>query len=171
MSLTKVEQVQIKGALVMLKDAGHNPDTVTRMARTALRTGTPHKQAYQRAFAQFFSNAPDMRAPLMRMGQLVEASDIATLSLYNLALDNFIASGKPEHLDGIMPTIMQDAVEMAARTGDAGFVDGIVEVASPAAAQPSPGEASEPSAPPQRVGWGPEGFSPSGDNAHEAVQA
>lgn len=141
----------------MIRDAGHNADAITGVALSIINNGTPIKLAYDRAFDKFVEQVPGFRAPLQRLGQLVDASDIPTVASYNVALSRYIETGDAADMQPVMATITRDAGQMAARTGDAGFADGLgLADQSPAPLADTPvAEAA-----PARPGWGPQGFRP-----------
>ena len=155
MSLSGRDRVKINAALVLLRDWGIDPAKVTGRAAAGINIGTPAKAAYERAFNALVADQPELQAPLMRLGQFVEATDERTLAGYSLALDRFIASGDRRTLDTIMPTVKADLAELAARTGDAGFAEGLETI--PDAPQPSAPQ----EAPTAATGWGPTGYTPS----------
>ncbi|WP_295634825.1 hypothetical protein [Novosphingobium sp.] len=155
MKLSARDRAKVNGALCMIRDAGHNADAITGVASDIMSTGTPIKLAYQRALDKFVEQVPAFRAPLQRLGQLVDASDIPTLAGYNVALSRYIETGDAVDLQPIMATVTRDAGEMAARTGDAGFADGL------GLADTSPAPVAVDTVPdvvPARPGWGPTGF-------------
>ena len=85
MTLTKRDQAKVRAALVMVQDAEQDVGEVTRVAQAIINTGTPARQAYEGLFNKFGERVPSLRAPLQRLGQLVEATDdrriAATMSL------------------------------------------------------------------------------------------
>ena len=155
MKLSSRDRAKVNGALCMIRDAGHNADAITGVALSIINTGTPIKLAYQRALDKFVEQVPSFRAPLQRLGQLVDASDIPTVAGYNVALSRYIETGDAADMRPIMATVTRDAAVMAARTGDAGFADGmgLTDTAPAPVAQPAPTEDA-----PARPGWGPMGF-------------
>lgn len=165
MSLSNRDRAKVNAALVMIRDAGHNPEDVTRIAQSIINTGAPTRQAYERAFNQFVEQVPAFLAPMQRLGQLIENTDLTTLARYNVGLERYIETGDAAALQSIMPTVQQDMATMAARSGDAGYADGLdpapATPAAPAAAAPAPvSNVPPPVQPPARPGWGSEGFSP-----------
>ena len=155
MKLSSRDRAKVNGALCMIRDAGHNADAITGVALSIINTGTPIKLAYQRALDKFVEQIPAFRAPLQRLGQLVDASDIPTVASYNVALSRYIETGDASDMQPIMATVTRDAAVMAARTGDAGFADGM-GLSAPAPAPVADAPVQE--APPARPGWGPMGF-------------
>lgn len=154
------DKIKVQAALVLLRDNGHDPGEVTELAQTIINNGTPAEKAYERAFSAFIARVPSFQAPLQRLGHLVEASDVRTVSAYSHALKSYIATGNRAHLDAILPTVQQDMSEMARRTGDAGFADGLPDEAPQPVSAPVRAE-------PTRPGWGPMGYS-GGDTADAA---
>jgi hypothetical protein len=155
MNMTSRDRAKTNAALVMLKDAGHDPAEVTGLAQKIINMGTPPRLAYERAFNAFVERVPSFRAPLQRLGQVIEASDNRTVSGYNVALERYIATGDPASVQAVLPTLQQDMATMATLTGDAAFADGLSDTLTPA-----PAEASAPSPTECRPGWGAHGYSP-----------
>jgi hypothetical protein len=159
------DSLKIKAALAMLHDEGQDTAAVTGLAGTMIGNGTPPRKAYEAAFNRFVASNPSYQAPLQRLGQLVEATDTRTTASYSLALDRYIATGEKRHLDAIMPTVHRDAAEMARRTGDAGFADGLPDTPAQATAPAPAREALAPPPAPARQGWGPMGYQAARDGS------
>lgn len=164
MTLSRRDRAKVTAALVLLHDAGVDTAEVTRTAEILVNSGTPTRKAYDTAFTKFVQRSPSFRAPLQRLGQLIEASDDRTVASYNVALERYIATGDSSHLETVMPTVQKDMAAMAELTGDAGFAEGLGEVAAAPSTTPTPqappeaiGAASQAS----RPGHGPTGYSPS----------
>lgn len=121
--LSSRDRAKVNAALLLIHDEGHNPDEVSGLAQRMMNNGTPVLKAYERAFEGFMQQHPGFRAPFMRIGQLMEASDERTVSGYNHALSTYIATGDNAAFDPIMDTLQQDLTALTARTGDAGFID------------------------------------------------
>jgi len=154
MQLSSRDRAKVQAALVAIHSANRDTGAVTRMAEAIIKTGSPAKIAYARAFDDFAQRNPDLAAGLHRIGQLIDATDDRTVANYNVHFSRYIETGDGTALSAVLPTIQQDLIEMAARTGDAGFAEG---VEAPTGAGASP--ASE--APSGGPGWGPEGYRPS----------
>lgn len=160
MKLTSRDRAKVNAGLLLLHDEGHNPDEVTRVAQASMNIGTPALKAYERAFEVFMQSRPEFRAPLMRVGALMDASDERTIAGYNVALAHYAETGDNAALRPIMGTLQQDLAELASRTGDAGFLDGWGVVADSAAPTPSPTPVAETvTTGGDRPGWGPTGYS------------
>jgi hypothetical protein len=157
MKLNSRDRAKVNAALVALHDAGHDTGEVTRVAEAIINTGVPSRQAYERAFNKFVERVPSFRAPLQRLGQLIDASDHATVARYNVALSRYIETGDPAAVQAVLPTLQQDMATMAVQTGDAGFAEGLGELPAPA---PAPAGDSEASPNQARPGWGALGYSP-----------
>jgi hypothetical protein len=110
--------------------------------------------AYDRAFNKFVERVPSFRAPLQRIGQLIENTDHQTLARYNVEMAQFIETGDRAHLDAIMPTVERDLAQMAEITGDAGFAEGLTDPTQTTAPD-------APSGPPASPGHGQTGYRPS----------
>ena len=165
MTLTYRDRAKVAAAPVLIRDAGHDVSEITRLAETGITMGTPARHAYERAFNQFVAAAPAFHAPLQRLGQLIEASDTRTVSSYNVALSRYTETGDETALRSIVPALMSDMAEMARRTGDAGFADGLGNALPDAAPQPhrpatAPSEAIDGTDTAARPGWGPMGYCP-----------
>ena len=143
------------------------------MAETGAAIGTPAKDAYRRAFDTFAANRPAFQAPLMRLGQLVDAADDRTLAHYGVALSRYAETGDRTAIDEVMPALQAGMAALASSTGDAGYAEGLGNLSPPAslapAALPAQGEGLHSDAP--RPGWGPEGYSPSRDTLLHPPQA
>ena len=158
MNLASRDRAKVNAGLLLLHDEGHNPDEVTRVAQASMNIGTPPLKAYERAFEVFMQSRPEFRAPLMRIGQLMDASDDRTIAGYNVALVQYVETGDNAALEPIIPTLRQDLAELATRTGDAGFLDGWGAVT--AAPTPSPAPAPDTlTTGGNRPGWGLTGYS------------
>lgn len=170
MSLSLRDRVKVHAGLVLLRDAGADIGAVTRMAEAGMNNGTPARLAYEAAFNAFVAGNSTFHGPLMRLGQVVEATDDRTVAGYGVALDRYVATGDHAMLQSVMPSLQADMGELAARTGDAGFADGLgnaatmtaqTEHGSPAPSpQPSAGSSTQGRSGP---GWGPTGYVPSQD--------
>ena len=160
MKLTSRDRAKVNAGLLLLHDEGHNPDEVTRVAQASMNIGTPPLKAYKRAFEVFMQGQPQFRAPLMRIGQLMDASDDRTIAGYNVALAQYVETGDDAAFDPVMTTLQQDLAQLATRTGDAGFLDGWGAMAANPAPSPvpTPGVETVP-AHADRPGWGPTGYS------------
>jgi len=159
MSLSKRDQAKVRAALVMIQDAGQDVGEVTRTAQAIINTGTPARQAWERTMNNFVERVPSFRAPLQRLGQLVDATDDRTIASYNVALSRYIDTGDRSSLQTLLPTVQQDMATMAQVTGDAGFADGLSDpAAAPATPAVSNAAQSIPTDAPARAGWGPEGY-------------
>lgn len=161
MSLSTRDRVKVMAGLTLMHDAGMDTGEVTRVAETLINSGTPASKAYSTAFGKLFAAAPQMAAPILRLEQLVDATDNRTIASYSLGLSRYIETGERGHLDAILPTIQQDMADMAVRTGDAGFVDGLGSLPAAPSEKPAqaPAEALGASPVPSRPGWGPMGYS------------
>ena len=157
MSLTKRETAKVNAALLEIHHAGIDTGEVTNVAKALLNTGPPPRQAYETAFNKFAANRPDFRASLMRIGQLIEATDLPTLARYNVAMARYIETGDYDEFAKIAPEVQQDLSAMAERTGDAGFAD----MAGAFAVSEAPIAPEQPTAPEKGPGHTHMGFQPS----------
>lgn len=168
MSLSSRDRVKVSAALLMLNEAGADTSELIRMAEAGVSIGTPARAAYERAFNAFASSFPSFRGPLMRLGQLIEATDDRTIAGYGVALSRFTNAGDRLMLDAVMPALQSDMAAMAERTGDAGFADGLDLLPSDGAAASTDAPATHAPADAQSLptgrdmpGWGPTGYTPS----------
>ena len=90
----------------------------------------------------------------------MDNTDDRTVASYGLALDRYIAGGDRAMLDSLTPTAQADLAELAERTGDAGFADGLDHVPVTASHNAPVAQAG--------TGWGPTGYAPSQDAARQA---
>lgn len=171
MKLASRDRAKVNAGLLLIHDEGLDPDEVTRLAQASMNTGTPPLQAYERAFEGFMTSRPQFRPALMRIGQLMDASDDRTIAGYNVALERYAETGDNAALEPITATVQQDLAELATRTGDAGFVDGwgiVADSAAPAPAPTPPAGAETLTTGGERPGWGPMGYSAAGRDTGEA---
>ncbi|WP_370178218.1 hypothetical protein [Alteriqipengyuania sp.] len=157
MSLSRRDSAKVNAGLLEVHHAGIDTAEVTEIARAMMNNGTPPRQAYEAAFDKFATHRPEFRAPLMRIGQLIDATDLPTLARYNVAMSRYIETGDYAEIEAVAPIVQQDLTTMAAETGDAGFAEmaGTVAVAEPQSA-PTSNAAQE-----ARPGHTPIGFQPS----------
>ena len=169
MTLSSRDRAKVNAGLLLLHDEGHDPDAVTRIAQASIDIGTPAVKAYERAFERFMQSHPGFRAPLMRVGQLMDASDSRTIAGYNVALEKYAETGDAAALEPVTATLQTDLAELATRTGDAGFVDGwgaVVESPSPSPAPALGAETLNMGG--ERPGWGLTGYSANGGDTGAA---
>ena len=170
------DRIKVNAAFLILREAGADTSAITRMATAGANIGTPAKAAYAQAFDMFAASNPAFHAPLMRLGQLVDAADDRTVAGYGHALDRHGQSGDRAALEAIMPTLQADMAAMAARTGDTAFADGLTGSAAPASPAPGRPPAATPHSgegPPSgrdMPGWGPMGYTPSRDTSRQPGQ-
>jgi hypothetical protein len=154
MSLSRRDRAKINAALVAINGEGYNPREVIGMAQAIMDTGSPPRVAYERAFNKFTQRNPGLASGLQRIGQFIDATDDRTLAGYNVALSRYIEHDVAAPMMAMLPAMQRDLMEMAARTGDAGFTEGLEAMPAP---EPAPTPAAAPSGP----GWGAEGYRPS----------
>lgn len=171
MTLSRIEKAKVNAALLELRAGGHDISEVTELARTLIGMGTPEKKAYGRAFDGLVAKNPSLHAPLQRIGQLIDASDNQTVARYNVAMEAYIRTGDAAHIDAITPLVQHQLREMATKTGDAGFANGLPESTGEAdgrgrgptgfsakVANSPPPAPLPPAAPSSRPGVGPTGY-------------
>lgn len=118
MSLSRKQTAKVAAALCLIKDMGHDLAAVSREVGARLRNGTPAQRAYQDSLNSFAGRHPSMLRPLQQATKLIEASSIATVARYNVALRQYIETGDDSALNGLVPLIAQDMVDLADHTGE-----------------------------------------------------
>jgi hypothetical protein len=122
-TLSRRDSAKVNAGLLEIHHAGIDTAEVTDVARALMNTGTPPRQAYETAFGKFTAKRPEFQASLMRIGQLIEATDLPTLAHYTVAMARYIETGDYAEMEALAPTVQQDLSALAERTGDGGFAE------------------------------------------------
>ncbi|WP_374577318.1 hypothetical protein [Phenylobacterium sp.] len=160
MGLSIKQRVKVNAALSMIYAQGYDAQTVVTWAKDYEGMGHSPARAYQMALNEFAAGQPDLGVSLGKITRLVEASDVATVAKYDVALSEFISTGDDSALVALGPMIAQDSVALAVKnrelpegalTGEAieaaiGFAmadDVVTQAATPAAQQNASPEAPQ----------------------------
>lgn len=122
-ALTSRQAIKVKAALSLIAVHGHNPRTVQKQAQDAMAKGYPANIAYKNAIDGFIARVPAMGNTLHTAVDLIQASDEATVALYDKALTAYNDSGDESHLDNLAPMILEDAKALAVSKGEVSEAD------------------------------------------------
>ena len=100
MGLTIKQRVKVNAALSLIHAHGYDAQTVVSWAQEYASSGYDVRRAYERALNDFGNNQPDTMAGLSKVTRLVEASDVATVAKYDVALAAYIATVRDGTNDG-----------------------------------------------------------------------
>ncbi|RYF50147.1 MAG: hypothetical protein EOO38_06325, partial [Cytophagaceae bacterium] len=122
-ALTSRQAIKVKAALSLIAVHGHNPRTVQKQAQDEMAKGYPANIAYKNAIDGFIARVPAMGNTLHTAVDLIQASDEATVALYDKALTAYNDSGDENHLDNLAPMILEDAKALAISKGEVSEAD------------------------------------------------
>lgn len=116
--LTQKQRVKVNAALSMIYDRGYDAQTVVTWAKGYERKGYDTRRAYEHALNEFIGGQPDLAGPIGKINRLIEASDVATVSKYAVALSKYIESGDDTAIAALGPMIARDSVALAIKHGE-----------------------------------------------------
>lgn len=117
MGLSIKQRVKVNAALSMIYAQGYDAQTVVTWAADYMGMGHGPARAYQMALNEFAAGQPDLGDSLGKITRLVEASDVATVAQYDVALTEFINTGDDSALVALGPMIARDSVALAVKNG------------------------------------------------------
>lgn len=117
-ALTNKQRVKANAALTIIHANGGDASAVTAHAKQLQAMGHPARSAYEIALTRAVAAAPELSAEVERSLRLIEASDNATVALYDRALTSYNETGSEAALQALAPMIARDSAALAVRMGE-----------------------------------------------------
>lgn len=117
-ALTNKQRVKANAALTIIHASGGDASAITAHAKQLQALGHPARSAYEIALTSAVAAAPELGAEVERSLRLIEASDHATVALYDRALTNYNETGNEGALQALAPMIARDSAALAIRMGE-----------------------------------------------------
>lgn len=117
-ALTNKQRVKANAALAIIHSSGGDASAVTAHAKQLRALGHPARKAYEIALTSAVATAPDLSASIERSLRLIEASDHATVALYDRALTSYNETGSEAELQALAPMMARDSATLAIRMGE-----------------------------------------------------
>ena len=129
-ALTNKQRVKTNAALTIIHSSGGDASAVTAHAKQLQALGHPARSAYEIALTSAVAAAPELSAEIERSLRLIEASDHATVALYDHALTSYNETGSETELQALRSDVREIRDALVGVRGSWWILTGVVAMAT-----------------------------------------